>query len=323
MLPAPLEESGTTSLLLRMRVRLGVGLIVAVCSVGLAACGGGERQDEDEVEGEFPVEITGAEFPAKQNLAIQTELLLSVENTGEETIPDLAVTVFTVADSDESVDEVDASAADPSSDDSSTSDDELAEEVEQQLQEELDQAAEDEDRSAEEQATDPEATVNASGEATMAGGPFSVISKQQGLAIPSRPVWILEQGFPRLVGSEPGPPPPGEISGTGGAKAVQTNTFAFGPVEPGETLDLVWQVTPVQAGTYTVSYRIAAGLQGNAVAVTDDGSVPEGEFIVQISNAPPQTRVNDAGEVVPVKPGDVIGQAGGSEPDDSTATTTP
>ncbi|MGZ8621843.1 MAG: hypothetical protein ACXWW8_04570, partial [Solirubrobacterales bacterium] len=102
-----------TSLLLRMRLRLGVGLIVAVCSVGLAACGGGERQDEDEVEGEFPVEITGAEFPAKQSLAIQTELLLSVENIGEETISDLAVTVFTVADPDESVDEVDASAADP------------------------------------------------------------------------------------------------------------------------------------------------------------------------------------------------------------------
>lgn len=293
MLPAPLEESGTTSLLLRMRLRLGVGLIVAVCSVGLAACGGGERQDEDEVEGEFPVEITGAEFPAKQNLAIRTELLLSVENTGEETIPDLAVTVFTVADPDESVDEVDAS------------------------------AAEDADGSADEQATDPEATVSASGEPTMAGGPFSVISQQQGLAIPSRPVWILEQGFPRLVGSEPGPPPPGELSGTGGTKAVQTNTFAFGPVEPDQTLDLVWQVTPVQEGTYTVSYRIAAGLQGNAVAVTDDGSVPEGEFIVQISDAPPQTRVNDSGEVVPVKPGDVIGQAGSSQQDDSTATTTP
>ncbi|MGZ8667406.1 MAG: hypothetical protein ACXWZM_09900 [Solirubrobacterales bacterium] len=282
-----------TSLLLRMRLRLGVGLIVAVCSVGLAACGGGERQDEDEVEGEFPVEITGAEFPAKQSLAIQTELLLSVENTGEETIPDLAVTVFTVADPDESVDEVDAS------------------------------AAEDEEGSADEQATDPEATVSASGEPTMAGGPFSVISQQQGLAIPSRPVWILEQGFPRLVGSEPGPPPSGELSGTGGAKAVQTNTFAFGPVEPDQTLDLVWQVTPVQEGTYTVSYRIAAGLQGNAVAVTDDGSVPEGEFIVQISDAPPQTRVNDSGEVVPVKPGDVIGQAGSSQQDDSTATTTP
>lgn len=305
MLPAPLEESGTTSLLLRMRLRLGVGLIVAVCSVGLAACGGGERQDEDEVEGEFPVEITGAEFPAKQSLAIQTELLLSVENTGEETIPDLAVTVFTVADPDESVDEVDASAADPSSDEGSASDDE------------------DEEGSAEELATDPEATVSGSGEPTMAGGPFSVISQQQGLAIPSRPVWILEQGFPRLVGSEPGPPPSGELSGTGGAKAVQTNTFAFGPVEPDQTLDLVWQVTPVQEGTYTVSYRIAAGLQGNAVAVTDDGSVPEGEFIVQISDAPPQTRVNDSGEVVPVKPGDVIGQAGSSQQDDSTATTTP
>jgi hypothetical protein len=76
---------------------------------------------------------------------------------------------------------------------------------------------------------------------------------------------------------------------------------------------MVWKVTPVQIGTYTVHYRVAAGLQGNAVAVTDDGSDPEGEFIVQIAEAPEQTRVNDAGEVVPIKPGDIIGQAGSAE----------
>ena len=58
----------------------------------------------------------------------------------------------------------------------------------------------------------------------------------------------------------------------------------------------------MQAGTYTVNYRIAAGLQGKAKAVTDDGSDPEGEFVVRISSAPPQTRVNDAGQVVPIKP---------------------
>ena len=72
-------------------------------------------------------------------------------------------------------------------------------------------------------------------------------------------------------------------------------------------------MTPVQAGTYTVHYRVAAGLQGKAVAVTEDGSVPEGEFVVQITDAPPQTRVNDAGKVVPIKQGDIIGQAGSEE----------
>ncbi len=69
-------------------------------------------------------------------------------------------------------------------------------------------------------------------------------------------------------------------------------------------------MTPVQGGTYTVHYRVAAGLEGKAKAVTADGSVPEGEFVVRISTAPPQTRVDESGKVVPISPGSVIGQAG-------------
>ena len=330
MLPALLEESGTTSLLLRMRDRLGLALVVALCTVGLAACGGGERQDANEPEGGFPVEITQAEFPAKQKLAQTTDLLLSVENTGDDTLPNLAVTIFTVG-SEETVGEVDASEADPleesSTDETGTvSEEDLAEEVEEQLQEELEQAAEEDsgDESGDEEAT--ETTIDEDEERSVAQGPFSVISQQPGLAIPSRPVWILEQGFPRLAGTEPGPGPPGEIAAASGALVAQTNTFAFGSLEPGESIDLVWKVTPVQRGTYTVHYRVAAGLQGNAVAETADGSVPEGEFVVQISDAPPQTRVNDAGEVVPIKPSDIVGQAGTDEQKselDGETTTTP
>ena len=58
---------------------------------------------------------------------------------------------------------------------------------------------------------------------------------------------------------------------------------------------------------------IARMVQGKAVAVTDDGSVPEGEFVVVISAAPPQTRVDDSGKVVPIQKGDIIGQAGTEE----------
>jgi hypothetical protein len=76
---------------------------------------------------------------------------------------------------------------------------------------------------------------------------------------------------------------------------------------------MVWNVTPVQPGTYTVHYRVAAGLQGKAKAVTADGSVPEGEFVVRISSTPPQTRVDDSGKVVPIEPSDIIGQAGTGE----------
>ena len=42
-----------------------MGIVIALSVVGLAACGGGERQDEDEPEGEFPVEIVSSEFAAK------------------------------------------------------------------------------------------------------------------------------------------------------------------------------------------------------------------------------------------------------------------
>jgi hypothetical protein len=47
--------------------------------------------------------------------------------------------------------------------------------------------------------------------------------------------------------------------------------------------------------------------------VNEDGSVPEGEFVVRISDVPPQTRVDDSGNVVPIEKGDIIGQAGTDE----------
>jgi len=125
-------------------------------------------------------------------------------------------------------------------------------------------------------------------------GSFSVRSEQPGLADPNRPVWILENGFPKLVTPqvkdlETAPP--------AGAEAAQTNTFSFGAVPPGESKDIVWRVTPVQAGTYTVHYELAAGLNGKAKAVTRDGGPVEGEFVVTITDKPPQARVNSAGEV--------------------------
>jgi hypothetical protein len=134
-------------------------------------------------------------------------------------------------------------------------------------------------------------------------GSFSVRSEQEGLAIPFRPVWILEEGSPKLEGQ----------TASAGAEAAQTDTYAFGPLPAHQTRRIVWNVTPVQGGTYTVHYRVAAGLEGKAKAVTADGSVPEGEFVVRISTAPPQTRVDDSGRVVPINPSDIIGQAGNQE----------
>jgi len=267
MLPAPLEESASTARPLKAPHRVAIGAMAALLATGIASCGGGERQDEDEPSGEFPVQVTSADFPANQRLAQNNNLTLSVRNTGEEAIPDLAITIFTTSDQ-------------------STA----------------------EGTSTTEQGTTTDGETDTSGTSAeqqlpQASGSFSVRSEQEGLAIPSRPVWILEQGYPKLAGQ----------TSSAGAEAAQTNTFSFGALAPGETREIVWNVTPVQPGTYTVHYRVAAGLQGKAKAVTADGSVPEGEFVVRISNVPPQTRVDESGRVVPIKPGDIIGQAGSGQ----------
>src|SRR5262245_3563569 len=253
MLPTPLEESASTALGMRARKRVGIGLTVALVSAGIASCGG-ERQDANEPEGDFPVQIVSANFPTKQQLAQNTNLTMSVANTGDKTIPDLAITIFTTSDA-----------------------------------------------STGESGTATTSTTGAvSQELPTAQGSFSVRSQQPGLAIPFRPVWILEEGFPKLVGQ----------AASAGAEAAQTDTVSFGSLDSNPTRAMVWNVTPIQPGTYTVHYRVAAGLQGKAKAVTTDGSIPEGEFVVRISSAPPQTRVNDAGKVVPIKPSDITGQAG-------------
>lgn len=206
---------------------------VALSGAFVAACGGGERQDSGEPSGDFPVQITKAEFPTHQRLAVTSDLVLEVQNTGDETIPDLAITISTDPNADES---------------------------------------------------------------------FSVRSQQPGLANPSRPVWVLEEGFPKLGG---------EIA-PAGAETADTKTFSFGSLPAGESRLMVWRLTPVIAGTHTVDYRVAAGLEGKAKAVSPDGGVPQGEFVVEISDTAPQTRVDDSGEVVPIKPTDVIGGAGSS-----------
>jgi hypothetical protein len=254
MLPAPLEESASTARALKARKRIGIGVLGVLLAAGVASCGG-TRQDANEPEGNFPVSIVSADFPSKQQLAQNTNLTLSVENSGDRSIPDLAITIFTTSNATTS--------------ESTTT-------------------------------TGTTGTTSTAEELPTSQGSFSVRSEQEGLAIPFRPVWILEEGFPKLAGQ----------AASAGAEAAQTDTYAFGELAAHQSKQIVWNVTPVQAGTYTVHYRVAAGLEGKAKAVTADGSVPEGEFVVRISSAPPQTRVDDSGKVVPISPSDIIGQAG-------------
>jgi hypothetical protein len=123
--------------------------------------------------------------------------------------------------------------------------------------------------------------------------PFSIYDPQPGLADPDRPVWVLENNYPKLAGQ----------TGSAGAETANDKTFDFGSLQPGKTLEAVWKVTPVRGGIYTIDYQVDAGLNGKAKAVTADGSPPTGSFVVKISTQPPQTRINDKGQVIVVTPG--------------------
>jgi hypothetical protein len=217
----PLQPRGPWPLIAALVVAGGLGGVVG-------ACGGGaeERQDAGEPAGKFPVHVVAAKFPTDQRLAETRDLRLEIENTGDEALPTLAVTIY-------------------------TGDEKAAE-------------------------------------------PFSIRSDQPGLADPNRPVWILEEGFPKLAsGGDEGL----DKAPTAGADVAQTDTFAFGSLAPDRSKDIVWRVTPVVPGTYTVHYELAAGLTGKAKAVTDDGSPVVGEFVVTISDKPPRARVTGAGKV--------------------------
>jgi hypothetical protein len=67
--------------------------LATLCLLAVAGCGGGERQDENEPEGNFPVEVVQAKFPEKQKLAKSSDLVLTVRNAGDKTIPNIAMTV--------------------------------------------------------------------------------------------------------------------------------------------------------------------------------------------------------------------------------------
>jgi hypothetical protein len=265
MLPAPLEESASTARPLKARNWIGIAFAAGLLALGVTACGG-QRQDATEPSGNFPVSIVSADFPSKQQLAQNTNLTLGVTNTGDKTIPDLAITIFTSSNAT-------TTASGTSTTQTGTTD------------------------------TAQAGSEGGAGNEPEAQGSFSVRVDQPDLAIPFRPVWILEEGYPKFVGQ----------TASAGAQAAQTDTYAFGSLAPNQSKHMVWNVTPVMPGTFTVHYRVAAGLQGKAKAVTSDGSVPEGEFVVRISNTPPQTRVNDQGKVVPITPNDIIGQAGSQQ----------
>jgi hypothetical protein len=109
---------------------------------------------------------------------------------------------------------------------------------------------------------------------------FAERSEQAGLADPERAVWIID-------------------SSPSGGDTAYTNTWALGRLAPGQTRRFVWRVTAVKAGTHTVKWQVAAGLNGKAKATLSGNRAPAGSFTVDVSAKPAQARVDpETGKVV-------------------------
>jgi hypothetical protein len=97
------------------------------------------------------------------------------------------------------------------------------------------------------------------------------------LADPERPIWVVNEG-------------------PSGGDSAATNTWALGPLRAGQTKTFIWKVTAVQAGNYTIHYRISPGLTGKAKLAS--GGRTDGQFQVRIDKKPVPARVDDNGNVV-------------------------
>lgn len=187
---------------MRRGTRIG-SVVAAAAALAVAGCDGEDRQDVNEPEGTYTVEVVEASFPEEQSLAEQSEMEITVRNVDTKPVPVVAVTVDS----------------------------------------------------------------------------FAKDSDQPGLADPSRPVWIVDEA------------PEGGVS-------AYTDTWSLGTLAPGQTRTFRWAVTAVQAGTHSVSYRVAAGLDGKAKALLPSGAAPEGTFEVAIAEEPAEARVDPrTGEV--------------------------
>ena len=113
------------------------------------------------------------------------------------------------------------------------------------------------------------------------------------LASSSRPVWVVDRP-PGPCGNGCTPTGPNGGGTAGGYVTAYSNTWALGhPLQPGTTATFDWGVTAVSPGRHVVAWQLAAGLNGKAKAVLQDGAVPRGAFTVVIHTAPQQSCVTN------------------------------
>jgi hypothetical protein len=204
---------------------LAAALTVAL-SLFVAACGGGSSSDSNEAEGTYRVEVTEANFPAKQRLGGTYLLDLGIRNASKKTVPALTVSI---------------------------------------------------------------SIKGKEGQGSTL--PFGIRDPQPELAQPDRPVWVLAEHYPKFAGD----------SNPGGAGTSNPKTFDFGELKAGKSADVVWKLSAVKAGKYTLLYSVEAGLSGKAKAETSGGDTPGGTFTVDINPVEYNTEVTGSGEIVEKK----------------------
>jgi hypothetical protein len=193
-------------------------LVSAAALAAVSGCGGGERQDENEPEGDFQVEVVEASFPSEQKLAKRSELVIVVRNADTQRIPNIAVTM----------------------------------------------------KGLDYRKDDPE------------------------LADQRRPQFVVNGKFKEFGNIEDAQ----AITPGGVENPTYVDTWALGPLEPGESKEFKWDVTAVVAGPYELSYSVAAGLDGKARAIDENGETPQGVFTGTVSDEAPQTRIAADGKTI-------------------------
>ena len=193
-------------------------LAACVSTLALASCGGEERQDANEPEGDFKVRVVDAEFPTSQRLARRSTLRITVENAeARRSVPNIAVTVRG----------------------------------------------------------------------------FDTRLKDRDQADPARPFFAIN-GDPKEIG---GLREAKELAPPGGG-TVYNGTWALGRLGPGRRKTFEWRVTAVRAGSFRISYEVAAGLDGKARAVGPGGRRLKGSVTGRVADRAPDARVADDGRTV-------------------------
>jgi len=88
VLASPLVSSSASP-----KITLGCIAAVALLAASVSGCGSGEAQDANEPTGNYEVAITKVAFPRRQGLGETSRLLITVQNTGQNEVPDITMTV--------------------------------------------------------------------------------------------------------------------------------------------------------------------------------------------------------------------------------------